>query len=101
MKEKIILTLLISLFVSCMAKGQESSDGLYLTLGQAQDYAISNNKTVLSARLDVEASRAALWETISNALPSIEGSGTFNDNLKMMTTLLRESFLVSRERRYL
>lgn len=92
MKEKIILTLLISLFVSCMAKGQESSDGLYLTLGQAQDYAISNNKAVLSARLDVEASRAALWETISNALPSIEGSGTFNDNLKMMTTLLPGEF---------
>lgn len=92
MKEKIILTLLISLFVTCMTKAQESSDGLYLTLGQAQDYAISNNKTVLSARLDVEASRAALWETISNALPSIEGSGTFNDNLKMMTTLLPGEF---------
>ncbi len=92
MKEKIILTLLISLFVTCMTKAQESSDGLYLTLGQAQDYAISNNKAVLSARLDVEASRAALWETISNALPSIEGSGTFNDNLKMMTTLLPGEF---------
>ena len=92
MKEKIILTLLISLFVTCMTKAQESSDGLYLTLGQAQDYAISNNNTVLSARLDVEASRAALWETISNALPSIEGSGTFNDNLKMMTTLLPGEF---------
>ena len=40
----------------------------------------------------MEASRAALWETISNALPSIEGSGTFNDNLKMMTTLLPGEF---------
>jgi len=63
-----------------------------LSLKEAQDYAVANNKMVISARYDVQASKAAIWETISSALPSIEGSASFTDNLKLMTTLLPGEF---------
>ena len=75
-----------------MIFAQEQNSSLNLTLKQAQDYAVSNNKAVKSAKLDVMASRAAVWETISAALPSVEGSGSFTDNLKLMTTLLPGEF---------
>lgn len=75
-----------------MIFAQEQNSSLDLTLKQAQDYAVSNNKAVKSAKLDVMASRAAVWETISAALPSVEGSGSFTDNLKLMTTLLPGEF---------
>ena len=75
-----------------MIFAQEQNSSLNLTLKQAQDYAVSNNKAVKSAKLDVMASKAAVWETISAALPSVEGSGSFTDNLKLMTTLLPGEF---------
>ena len=75
-----------------MIFAQEQNSSLNLTLKQAQDYAVSNNKAVKSAKLDVMASKAAIWETISAALPNVEGSGSFTDNLKLMTTLLPGEF---------
>ena len=42
--------------------------------------------------MDVEASKAAIWETISAALPQIDASGSVTDNLKLMTTLLPGEF---------
>ena len=42
--------------------------------------------------MDVEASKIAVWETISNALPQVTASGSFTDNLKLMTTLLPGEF---------
>jgi outer membrane protein TolC len=65
---------------------------LQLSLKQAQDYAISNNKMVLAAKSDVLASKAAVWETISAALPQVNASGSFTDNLKLMTTLIPGEF---------
>ena len=84
-----------------MIFAQEQNSSLNLTLEQAQDYAVSNNKAVKSAKLDVMASRAAVWETISAALPSVEGSGSFTDNLKLMTTLLPGEFFGQRVKRFL
>ena len=65
---------------------------LNLSLKEAQDYAIQKNKMVISAKMDVEASKVALWEIISNGLPQINASGSFTDNLKLMTTLLPGDF---------
>jgi len=92
MKRKTFLNLIFLLFPLAMIFAQEQNSSLNLTLKQAQDYAVSNNKAVKSAKLDVMASRAAVWETISAALPSVEGSGSFTDNLKLMTTLLPGEF---------
>ncbi len=71
---------------------QQGMEALRLSLTEAQDYALSHNKAVINARADVEVSKAALWETISAALPQVSMSATFADNLKLMTTLLPGEF---------
>ncbi|NLN31336.1 MAG: TolC family protein [Bacteroidales bacterium] len=69
-----------------------NSGELKLSVREAQDYALMNNRMVLAAKSDVQASRAAVWETISAALPQVSASGSFMDNLKLMTTLLPGDF---------
>ncbi len=73
-------------------KAQQETNELKLSLKEAQDYALSHNKMVINARSDVQASKAALWETISAALPQVNASASFTDNLKLMTTLLPGEF---------
>ncbi|MGM0464583.1 MAG: TolC family protein [Bacteroidota bacterium] len=68
--------------------GQEADTILTLSLEEAQEYAIEHNKTVRSSRYDVRAAEMSKWEVISNGLPRVDGSGSLNDNLKLMTTLL-------------
>ncbi len=71
---------------------QETSGGMRFTLKEAQDYALMNNKLVQSAKSDVLAARISVWETISSALPQVSASGSFTDNLKLITTLLPGEF---------
>lgn len=68
--------------------GQEADTTLTLSLEEAQEYAVEHNKTVRSSRYDVRAAEMSKWEVISNGLPRVDGSGSLNDNLKLMTTLL-------------
>ncbi|HUX56940.1 MAG TPA: TolC family protein [Bacteroidales bacterium] len=92
MKNKEFLTVMLLFFLTYSIQAQENNSELKLSLSEAQEYAIRNNKSVISARMDVEASRAAIWETISAALPQIDASGSVTDNLKLMTTLLPGEF---------
>lgn len=93
MKIKPRLKSILALFlVSASLPAQQESGELSLSLKEAQDFAIANNKAVISAKLDVRASRAAVWETVSAALPQVSASGSFTDNLKLMTTLLPGEF---------
>jgi outer membrane protein len=86
-KFKIILIGLLTIPWGVMT-GQESGGEMVLSLQQAQDYAIQHNKMAISARLDVEASRMALWQTISSGLPQISSSAGLTDNIKQMTFLI-------------
>jgi outer membrane protein len=94
MKRKKFQTAFLLLLFSCgIGYSQTSAPAeLNLSLKEAQDYAIQNNKLVMSARYDVEASKADVWSAISNVLPQVNSSGSFNDNLKLMTTLLPGDF---------
>jgi outer membrane protein len=93
MKNKGFLTvLLLFIFSGELIMAQESSSELKLSLKEAQEYALQNNRMVITSRMDVEASKIAVWETISNALPQVNVSGSFTDNLKLMTTLLPGDF---------
>jgi outer membrane protein len=93
MKNKELLTVLLLFFLTNgLIPAQGNSGELKLSLKGAQEYAIQHNKMVISAKMDVEASKVALWETISNGLPQISASGSFTDNLKLMTTLLPGDF---------
>lgn len=94
MKKKEVLTvLLLFLLTDGLIQAQQKSGDLKLSLKEAQEYAIQNNKMMISSRMEVEASKIAVWETISNALPQVTASGSFTDNLKLMTTLLPGEFL--------
>jgi outer membrane protein len=93
MKCKFLIAAAFSLlFFGSSMHAQQNKDELKLSLRDAQDYALSHNKMVINAKSDVQASRAALWEIISTALPQISASGSFTDNLKLMTTLLPGEF---------
>lgn len=93
MKKRLLIPAFFALAISCAtSKAQESPSGLSLTLKEAQDFALQNNKSVLTARADVAASRAAVWEAISSALPQVNASASIVDNLKLMTTLLPGDF---------
>jgi outer membrane protein len=93
MKHKLLLSAAILFFITGSSLfAQRDSSELKLSLKEAQDYALMNNRTVIAARQDIAASRVAIWETISSALPSVNASGSFTDNLKLMTTLLPGDF---------
>jgi outer membrane protein len=93
MKKKQVLTvLLLFLFAGGLTMAQSQKSDLKLSLKEAQEYAIQNNKMMITSRMDVEASKVAVWEIISNALPQVSAAGTFTDNLKLMTTLLPGDF---------
>lgn len=92
MKNKQLFTTTLFFLLSGGIVFSQTGSELTLSLKDAQEFAIQNNKRIISARLEVEASRVAIWETISNALPQITTSGSFTDNLKLMTTLLPGEF---------
>jgi outer membrane protein len=90
MKTKLmIIAFLLLLPRTGMVSGQQQENApIYLTLGEAQAFAIEHNKMVKASRMDLEASRIALKEMITNALPQVNATGNFADNLKLMTTLI-------------
>jgi outer membrane protein len=93
MKNKLLLFLTLILCLNGrILPAQDQGPELRLSLKEAQNYAIDHNKMVISSRMDVEASHIALKEMITNALPQINASGNFTDNLKLMTTLLPGDF---------
>jgi len=88
MNKRFLVSLLIAGTFFLSGFSQELPMSLDLSLKDAQNYAIENNLGIKSAQYDVESSRLAVWEVISSMLPSVEASGSFNDNLKLSTTLL-------------
>jgi outer membrane protein len=93
MKNKLILMAFLILLKTCeILNAQDNAPDLKLSLKDAQSYAIEHNKMVITSQMDVQASRIALKEMVANTLPQINASGNFNDNLKLMTTLIPAEF---------
>jgi len=68
----ILFTLLLSMGLFTRGICQEPADKLVLSLQGAIDHAISFNKPLKNARLEVERSRARNWEAISQGLPQVD-----------------------------
>jgi len=47
---------------------------LVLNLQEAVDYAVAYNKSLKNARMEVDRSRASVWESISQGLPQVDGT---------------------------
>ena len=71
---KIIFTMVLAAGMTLSSQGQEPADALVLNLQEAVDYAISYNKSLKNARLEVERSRRSIWEAISQGLPQVDGA---------------------------
>lgn len=51
------------------------TDSVYrLSLQQAQEFALTNNQSILNANLDVEAAKKKVWETTAIGLPQVSGT---------------------------
>lgn len=65
---KCFITLVILGFIN---KGfsQEKTETLKLSVSEAQEYALQNNRTVQSAKIDIELAKKKVWETTAIGLP--------------------------------
>ena len=58
------------------------------TLEQAVDFALDSNYTAINARRDIAIAIKKKWETTAAGLPQLDGSISYQNNLKQPTTLL-------------
>ena len=84
MKKKEVLTVLLLLLPACgIIQAQNTGGDLKLSLKEAQEYALQNNKMVKSAKFTVLTSKQDIWTTISSGLPQISAGANLTDNLKL------------------
>jgi outer membrane protein len=91
MKTKWLLMMCIA-FVTTLTMAQDVENNFDFSLDEAQEYALMNNLTIKTSKLSIEAAKMSTWEAISAGLPKLDGSASFNDNLKIMTTLMPGDF---------
>lgn len=73
--QKKILILLMVIISSAGVMGQER---LLLSLDEARNYALENNRTLKNASLDVRKSYASRWQTIATMLPQVNASADYS-----------------------
>ncbi len=78
---KIILSvcLLIGIGTGLSVSQNDSVQVLRLSLADAQQYALDNNRTLMNASLDVQKSKAAQWQAIASMLPQINAQGDYSN----------------------
>ena len=69
------------------AKGESAPETLTLSLKEAQDYAVKQNRTLKNASLAVQEAYAQRWQTIAAMLPQVDGSYTYSDYLGYKATM--------------
>ncbi len=73
---KKVLVIVISLLTLSMVGAQEK---LTLSLEEAQEYAVKQNRSMQNATLEVKKAHAQRWQTIAAMLPQADASGQFID----------------------
>jgi outer membrane protein TolC len=66
MRRRIIL---LGIVLASFSLAAQQSGDLQLSLQQAQDYAIENNKSLRNVRTDVAISKQKFWQTVAQGLP--------------------------------
>lgn len=76
-------------FVLISSVGMAQQNQKYkFTLEQAVDFALDSNYTAINARRDIAIAIKKKWETTAAGLPQLDGSISYQNNLKQPTTLL-------------
>ena len=70
----------------------QSTAGYIFTLPQAIDYAFKNQAAVLNAQIDEQIAKNTVKQTTGIGLPQVSGSFSFQDFLKLPTSLLPGEF---------
>lgn len=85
--ELYILLFLLFLFTS--VKAQERTDLKYdFTLNEAINYALQHQSSILNAKIDEEIAQNSVKQTIGIGLPQVSSTFSFQDFLKVPTSLL-------------
>lgn len=87
--KKIILTV-FSLTICAIGFSQEIPQAL--SLQEAIDFALENNRTAKNALRNIEAAKQQKWETIASGLPQISASVEYNHWLKQQVSLIPAEF---------
>lgn len=81
-----VLPLLAASLLSLSAQDVQAT--LSLTVDEAVEYALDNNRSVASARYDLLASEKGEWEALAAGLPSIDATASLSYNLAIMTRII-------------
>lgn len=79
------------LLISLSAISQEKEIKTF-SLEEAVAFALDSNYTSINARRDIAKAIKQKWETTAQGLPQIDGSVTYNNNLKQPVTLIPGEF---------
>lgn len=74
------LILITSLIITSIGLSQEKPTSL--SLQEAIDYALKNNRTVINAERDISAAEIQKWETTASGLPQINANIDYVNNIK-------------------
>jgi outer membrane protein len=88
MRNRFLAAVAALLIPAALINAQDTGTDLRLSLREAQDHALAYNKSIKSARYDVDASRYGRWEAISAGLLQVNSSASINDNLIVMTRII-------------
>ncbi len=89
MKRRIFAFVIPLLAASALSlPAQDIPASLSLTVDEAVEYALDNNRSVASARYDLLASEKGEWEALAAGLPSIDATASLSYNLAIMTRII-------------
>lgn len=71
-----------------LSTAQDGVNDLALSLQEAQEYALQNNKMIRASKLDIESARMSTWDAKSSGLPQVNATASLMDNLKLATMLI-------------
>jgi len=77
------LTALTFIGIAFAGYGQEKKDTLKLSVVEAQNYAIENNRTVKSAKIDIEIAKKKVWEITATGLPQFSATADYQHLFKV------------------
>ena len=84
MKKTLIILIGFLVFQTGFSQEQPSS----LSLQEAIDYALENNRSSINAARDIDAAKQQKWETTASGLPQISASIDYQNFLKQYLALL-------------
>ncbi|NRR92153.1 TolC family protein [Winogradskyella undariae] len=93
MKKTLTIIVTFILFQTGFSQEQPSS----LSLQEAIDYALENNRSSINATRDIDAAKQQKWETTATGLPQISASVDYQNYLKQQVSVIPAEFLGGQE----